>query len=41
MGHKQAKVNKLVILAPKKKWKIDFSFLNFKPFINVINFGMN
>jgi hypothetical protein len=40
IGHKHAKVNKLVILAQKVTWKIDFSFLNFKPFTNVINFGM-
>jgi len=43
MAHKHTKVSQLVILAQKKKKrkkKKDFICLNFKPFTNVINFGI-
>jgi hypothetical protein len=40
--HKHAKVGQLVIIVEKSKnkRKVDFEFLNFKTFTNVLNFGV-
>jgi hypothetical protein len=42
-GHGNHSKNKLIVdpcLKSKCRWKVDFAFLNFRTFTNVIKFGM-